>query len=64
MQLPLSERQKILKEILPKDEDRICLSQSFEAGIDFFQTASKIGLEGIMAKRKDSLYIPDSRNKQ
>lgn len=64
MELPLSERQAILKEILPQDDDLIRLSQSFEGGIDFFQTASKMGLEGIMAKRKDSLYIPDSRNKQ
>ncbi|MDP5200304.1 DNA ligase D [Flavobacterium sp. DG2-3] len=64
MELPLTERQAILKEILPKDDDRIRLSQSFEGGIDFFQTASAIGLEGIMAKRKDSLYIPESRNRQ
>ncbi|WP_125721140.1 DNA ligase D [Flavobacterium ustbae] len=64
MELPLTERQAILKEILPKDDDRIRLSQSFEGGIDFFQTASAMGLEGIMAKRKDSLYIPESRNRQ
>ncbi len=64
MDLELSQRQEILKDILPSDDDRIRLSQPFSGGIDFFQTASKMGLEGIMAKRKDSLYIPDSRNRQ
>jgi len=63
MELELSDRQLILKQILPTDDDRIRLSQSFSGGMDFFETASKMGLEGIMAKRKDSLYIPDSRSK-
>lgn len=64
MQLELSQRQLILKQSLPTDDDRIRLSHSFNGGIDFFETAAKMGLEGIMAKRKDSLYSPDSRNKQ
>lgn len=64
MELELYQRQLILKQILPTDEDRIRLSQPFSGGIDFFETASRMGLEGIMAKRKDSLYSPDSRNKQ
>lgn len=64
MDLELFQRQLILKQILPGDDDRIRLSQPFSGGIDFFETAAKMGLEGIMAKRKDSLYSPDSRNKQ
>ncbi len=64
MELELSHRQLILKQILPTNDDRIRLSQAFEGGIGFFETAKKMGLEGIMAKRKDSLYIPDSRNRQ
>lgn len=64
MELGLSDRQLVLKHILPADDDRIRLSGTFSGGIDFFETASKMGLEGIMAKRKDSPYIPDSRNKQ
>ena len=64
MPLPLSERQAILKEILPTDDDRIRLSQVFTVnGLDFFDAAKKMGLEGIMAKRSDSSYIPDSRSK-
>jgi bifunctional non-homologous end joining protein LigD len=64
MELELSQRQFILKQILPAGDDRIRLSQAFDGGIGFFETAKRMGLEGIMAKRKDSLYIPDSRNKQ
>jgi len=64
MPLPLSERQAILKEILPTHDDRVRLSQVFTAnGLDFFEAAKKMGLEGIMAKRSDSPYIPDSRSK-
>jgi bifunctional non-homologous end joining protein LigD len=62
--LTLHERRTILQEILPTDDDRIRLSQIFTAnGIEFFKTAEKMGLEGIMAKKMDSTYKPDSRSK-
>jgi len=65
MGLPLSERQAILKEILPSEDDRIRLSQTFNTGgLEFFAAAKKMGLEGIMAKKSSSIYTPDSRNKQ
>ena len=64
MELPLSERQAILKDILPSDDDRIRLSQVFTTGgLDFFEAAKKMGLEGIMAKKSLSSYRPDSRSK-
>jgi bifunctional non-homologous end joining protein LigD len=62
--LPLNERQAILKEILPTNDDQIRLSKTFTAnGLDFFAAAQKMQLEGIMAKRADSAYVPDSRSK-
>jgi len=65
MSLTLSERQAILEEILPQNDDRIRLSKNFNGnGLDFFAAAKKMGLEGIMAKRADSVYTPDSRNKE
>lgn len=65
MSFTLSERQAILKEILPIEDDYIRLSQTFTSnGLDFFEAAKKMGLEGIMAKRSDSVYSPDSRNKE
>ncbi|HEU0136321.1 MAG TPA: DNA ligase D [Flavobacterium sp.] len=64
MELPLSERQAILKEILPTNDDRIRLSKVFTAnGLDFFAAAEKMNLEGIMAKKATSSYTPDARSK-
>jgi len=61
--LPLKQRQAILKEILPTDNDQIRLSKVFEAsGIEFFEAAQKMGLEGIIAKKSDSPYIANSRS--
>jgi bifunctional non-homologous end joining protein LigD len=65
MGLPLIERQAILKEVLPTDDDRVRLSKVFKAnGNEFFEAAGKIGLEGIMAKKANSIYIPDNRSKE
>jgi bifunctional non-homologous end joining protein LigD len=63
--LPLVERQSILHEILPKDDDRIRLGKVFKAsGLDFFAAADRMGLEGIIAKKSDSLYSPNLRSKE
>lgn len=65
MGLPLSERQALLKKILPVTDDRIRLSQVFTAGgLDFYEAARKMGLEGIMAKKLTSTYSPGSRSKE
>jgi len=62
-ELPLRERQEILKEILPADNDQIRLSKVFEAsGIEFFEAAQKLGLEGIIAKKADSTYTANARS--
>lgn len=63
-QIPLSERRAILKELIPENPI-IRLSENFEVnGIEFFETAKKMGLEGIMAKKADSTYSPGNRSKQ
>ncbi|XZF12420.1 DNA ligase D [Chitinophagaceae bacterium MMS25-I14] len=65
MGLPLTERQAILQRILPTDDERIRQSTVFKArGVDFFEAAEKIGLEGIMAKKADSVYTSDLRSKE
>ena len=62
---PLSERQAILKEILPTKDDHVRLSQVFTAsGLEFFEAAKKMQLEGIMAKKSSSTYHPDARSKE
>lgn len=64
MKLPLAERQEILREVFPEGDDRIRLSEIFpEKGKEFFEVAGKLGLEGMIAKRADSTYIPDNRSK-
>lgn len=63
-ELPLVERQKILKEVLPVNNDWIRLSQVFNgSGIEFFKAAQRIGLEGIIAKKNDSTYVANNRSK-
>lgn len=65
MQLPLLERQAILKEVLPTNDDSIRLSKVFTAkGREFFEAAKKMQLEGIMAKKSTSKYDPDARSKE
>lgn len=63
--LPLLDRQAVLKEVLPGTDDRIRQSKVFNAdGIEFFHAAEQMGLEGIIAKRTDSLYAQDARSKE
>ena len=64
MQIPLSERRNILKQIIPENNN-IRFSENFEvSGIEFFETAKKMGLEGIMAKKSDSTYSPGNRSNE
>ncbi|WP_276347242.1 DNA ligase D [Daejeonella sp. JGW-45] len=65
MELPLIQRQKVLKEILPTDDDNVRLSQVFNAnGTDFFSAAERLGLEGIIAKKADSTYSVNIRSRE
>jgi len=62
--LPLVERRAQLQNILPKKNDIIRFSEAVEDdGVNFFNAARKLGLEGIMAKRKDSTYAVNDRSK-
>src|SRR5690606_39028464 len=64
MDLPLTERRAMLAEVLP-EHPLIHISQSFEAtGTEFFKVAGKMNLEGIMAKKADSTYVPGARTKE
>lgn len=63
MQLPLTERKKILQSI-PLPSSGIRISESFDAGAtEFFEVAKKLNLEGIIAKKADSIYLPEKRTK-
>lgn len=64
MGLSLTERKAILESIIPKDDPVIKFSDSLNvAGTTLFKQVSKMNLEGIMAKRSSSPYIPGNRSK-
>jgi len=64
-ELRLSQRRQILEAILPIDHGQIRISQAFlTSGIDFFDAAKRMKLEGIIAKRADSYYSSDSRSRE
>lgn len=59
--LPLLDRKAILAELIP-NQSPILLSKAFEtSGIDFLNATKRIGLEGIMAKRANSIYQSGNR---
>jgi bifunctional non-homologous end joining protein LigD len=61
MGLPLVDRKKILEELIEGNE-MLRFSVSFDNGEDLYQHALELDLEGIVAKRKDSIYQPGARN--
>ncbi len=65
LELPLEERRAILEKLLPKNNSIIKISEAFKVkGTAFFKTAENMKLEGIMAKKSDSLYYPGDRSKE
>ena len=62
--LPLWDRRSILEEVLPKDNGLVRISHVFKAnGIAFYKAAVQMKLEGIIAKRANSLYTGDARSR-
>ncbi len=62
-QLPLIKRKEWLEKTI-KENENIKISKNFNAsGKEFFNLAEKMGLEGIMAKKADSQYVPGARSK-
>lgn len=62
--LPLKDRQHILETVFEPADDRLRLSRMLvTGGTDFLKIAAKMDLEGIMAKRLDSLYNQGRRSK-
>ena len=64
MNLPLVVRREILTKIAPA-AGPIRVSESFDvSGSELMALAGKMGLEGIVAKREDSIYQPGQRSKE
>ena len=58
---PLEERKELLKSVLPLNDEIIQMSESFENGTALFEKIRDIGMEGIVAKKKESVYKPATR---
>ncbi len=63
MTLPLWERRKILKQILPNNSIVRYSEDVEEIGVDFLEVARQNGLEGIIGKQKHSTYDVGTRSK-
>ncbi len=62
---PLSERKEFLQKALKSESERLAISRTFDAAraLDLFHLTQDQELEGIVAKRKDSLYFQGKRTK-
>jgi len=60
MHIALTDRKTILKQLLNGNEV-LRYSESFDDGQALYEQALDLDLEGIVAKRRDSNYIPDAR---
>lgn len=63
MHLTLLERRAALEALIPENETVIVSKAFMSDGITFFEAAGKMKLEGIMAKRESSEYLPGERTK-
>ena len=61
--LPLVDRKELLKKLLPENEVIRYSDHVIKNGKDFFELTGQKDLEGIMAKKADSLYYPGKRTK-
>jgi bifunctional non-homologous end joining protein LigD len=62
--LPLVERRKRLEKLLDKRNKTVRFSESFDDGGALLKAAKKQKLEGIMAKRLESKYLPGKRTRE
>lgn len=63
--IPLTERRQLLAERLSEGKSIIRMSEAFNStASDLLGAVGKMGLEGIMAKKQDSLYYQSGRTKE
>ena len=61
--LPLAERRRMLQQALKRTTDPVRFSPTFDIAVDdLIHAVREQGLEGIVAKRRDSLYEPGKRS--
>jgi bifunctional non-homologous end joining protein LigD len=61
LHLPLVERKEIARKLIPESNIIRYADHVDESGIEFFEKAVAMDLEGIIAKRAQSIYVPGKR---
>jgi bifunctional non-homologous end joining protein LigD len=66
MDLPLTDRKKLLEQLLQKANNKALQYSAHipKNGKSFLNKTKKADLEGIMAKKADSLYTPNTRSRE
>jgi ATP-dependent DNA ligase len=63
LKVPLLRRRELLKKVVTSLKDPILLSEAFDAEpSELLRAAKELALEGVIAKRKDSLYESGKRS--
>lgn len=62
LQLPLLERKSLLPDVLEGLKNVLFCDHVEDMGSTFYKRAVDAGLEGVIAKKKDSLYFPGTRS--
>jgi bifunctional non-homologous end joining protein LigD len=62
--LALTERKKILRKLVPAAHDVLKYSDSFDDGLALYQQMKQLDMEGIVAKKRNSIYYPGKRTKE
>jgi bifunctional non-homologous end joining protein LigD len=60
--LPLEQRRELLELVVEQDHRLQVTTHAEGDGVAFTATAAELGLEGVMAKRKGSVYLPGRRS--
>lgn len=63
MDMPLEERKKLLEEMVEQGEEIVVSQYIFHRGCDFYEACIEKGLEGVMAKKLASRYLPGCRSR-
>jgi bifunctional non-homologous end joining protein LigD len=64
LELPLTERRERLESLLDRRSKAVRMSETFEDGEALYEAAKSEGLEGIVAKRAESRYLPGKRTRE
>jgi DNA ligase D-like protein (predicted ligase)/DNA ligase D-like protein (predicted polymerase)/DNA ligase D-like protein (predicted 3'-phosphoesterase) len=59
---PLTARRELLTQVVMEDRGLRLIYSAPQRGVEFFEAATALGLEGIIAKRTSSRYLPGRRS--